>query len=177
MVTSEVAPKSRGEKVVDSIHVALDDSTVVHFVGRKYLAQNKQLRAIIWVPVTSPIEASKLVGGQLVDDATARQHHVLTRVETYEVHVLAEDAEQTDALLDSLLAAGKTALGSTFRAGSYRWLSDEEAFAGWSVRQPRIVVQLSFELPVPKKKQKLYTITAQTHECSLLQPLAEFELP
>lgn len=168
-VVETTLPKSRGERIIDQVHTELDDDSVVHYVGRRFLAAHKQQRAVVWVPVSSPIEPATRAGGRTIDGQ--RRSDVFTRIESFEAHIYAENNETVDLLFDALLGACKRTVHTSMNVGRYSWASEEQDGTNWTLRQPKIVCQIAFQMPVAREQLKLHEITLQDHTCEYVDSL------
>lgn len=161
---------SRLEQLTLDIHETLNDATVEHRFGRKHLEHHDQERRIVWVRAPSRLEEPRQAAARKVVGTT--EYRVTTcvdRMDAVEAHIWAEDDESIDQLLDNLVAA--ICLTQRFMAwGGYTYASQEPKEGGETARTEKIILRVSFRLPVPEEIKPLKVIIGLDHECGTLLP-------
>lgn len=167
---------SRLEDITIEIHERLNDATLERRFGRKELQHHDQERRIVWVRVLSPIDTPKRAGATMVvGDPEHRVNVCQIRVETVEAHIFAETDELIDQLLDNVIAACWLTLQSVaVQFTNYSWVSQYENEAGETLRTEKVVLRLSFRLPVPEEIKQLTPITEISHVCGTLTNDGDF---
>jgi hypothetical protein len=174
--------KSRLELLSDMIETGLADETVKFFVGKKFCARHEQTRRAVWTrsQQESRVEINpRNAGGQKfgADEKPSKQNAVvtsltetrevqgLTRVESAELHLYAEDEKDLDDLWDEFLAVfRKNPAVITFRENQGITYVIQELDSE-TQRQPKLTALVYFKIPVATETKKLVKIVSvvQTH--------------
>ncbi|MBA2724282.1 MAG: hypothetical protein H0U56_15620 [Methylibium sp.] len=136
--------------------------------GRVALAEETQLRRIVWVRAPSRIEATTRAGGTL--QGTTEQDRIkyaYVRVEHVEAHLYAETEDAAELLLDQVLGVLADLLGPSVVPTGYTWVTETEEGAGIAVRQPKIRLDVTVRMPASKEVHPLIEATLQDHMCGI----------
>jgi len=132
---------------IDAIHEQLNDSSVLSQSGRVKLQENTQTRRVVWVRAPGQVQPPKSVGGRF-DGAGSRLRQVYRRAEGVLAYVFAENEDNTEVLLDNLLAAIHLVCGPNAVPGTYEWEMEAPGRADIATRQPKIRLELVLYIPV-----------------------------
>lgn len=158
---------TRLDRISDRVHAALADATVLKQIGRLALAENTQIRRVVWVRTPSTVEPPSRAGGlKVTDPDTGDQKRigvVYDRWENVSLHMFAQDDTAGELLLDGMLAALHQVLGPDCIHRGYEWETEREGRADIAKRGPKIVLDCIIKMPVADESKGLRRIVQFTH--------------
>jgi hypothetical protein len=148
--------------IIDAIHERLDDSSVERAEGRKSLSEHHRSRRICWIRVRSSVTAPANVGGKRAGNDRYRQ--IYTDSIAVEAHVQAESDDALEQLFANLLAASHAVCGTSAQPGAYQWFTEQEGQSGHVLRGPKLILAMTFAVPVTDEIRPLKQLTGQDHD-------------
>jgi hypothetical protein len=169
-MADQVEPHEPSQLEVSTIqvHQTLNDSSVARRWGAFRLKGIDQKRRVVWVRVTSPLEAPKQGNGQQQNGETGQRFGLACiRVQNVDAHVYAETEARCDHLLKQVMAAiAQTVPQHVFISEDWPLETEENAS---STRYAKAVLRVQFRLTVANVIQPLRLVAGEGHECGILQ--------
>jgi hypothetical protein len=158
---------TRLDRISTRVHADLADASVLKQIGRLALAENTQIRRVVWVRMPSTVEPPARAGGTKVKDEAGndvRIRVVYDRWENLALHIFAEDDTAAELLHDGMLAALHRVLGPDCLMGIYEWETEREGKADIAKRGPKIVQGLIIKMPVSDESKGLRRVEQFVHQ-------------
>lgn len=152
---------SRLSRLSESVHAELDDSTVERVLERRREHRNGKRRRVQWYSDGGRIDKPSQAGGRETENGTVRQPAEWSRFERVTCHIMAENVDTLDTLLDNMIVAiDHTAPNGSVIFDGYSWDYDDVA-----QRIPATELVFEIQWPVSDAYRGLVVITDAEETC------------
>lgn len=172
---------SRIEKIINEIHVSLNDASIEKVIGRLACQEQHGGPSVSWIPVGGNVAPPKNIGGKLLaagegqGPTAERQNQIATRSCAVEAYCWGgnglgelEAMEATEQIVHNVIAAVNVAIGKTaITLRGERWITQEAKRGGWLVDGQLCALDFVFQIPVIGEVSPLTTITGVLRACKL----------
>lgn len=156
-------------QIVDCVHA---DENLTAFarlkveIGRLALRKNSRPPRITWVPSDAPITPTDDLGGRFADSSN-QIRQVRTRLQGFEVHCQGESIDQTEDLVDAVVAACWRTIRGAVEFGSAVWTTQAPDGADYALDGEKAILAMSVKIPIlnfqPTTQGNTAVVTSQTH--------------
>ncbi len=123
-----------------------DPATIGWYFGRKALKQNDRPPRVTWIPTSSVIEGQPNRQGKM--DGKFSTVQLTARTLSYEVHIQGRDYEQTEHLMNLVMAAAHQAGLRSLNYLSETWFTQTESGADYAVDGEKVILKVTAGIPV-----------------------------